>query len=94
MVLLFWESEQKWTVLGTQVLASCHDSVVEICELDVIGRDICLLHPPEHDARSAKTTAEYLRLSRPGICVWAPSGAELFALWNILLQFPLAVSEA
>ena len=86
-VLLFWESEDRWTLLGDVSLASWHGARLKLCGLDEIQKQLSV---PSLAGGGIKQNAEYLLVERPNILVWAPPGNELFALMNILLMFPSA----
>lgn len=88
-VLLFWDSPAKWTLLADSYIASWHHDALHRCTLDDIGKAISVPSLTGAADASAKSTADYLRLERPDLLIWAPAGKELFALMNILLMFPL-----
>jgi hypothetical protein len=82
-ILLFFGSTDRWTVLGTEGIASVHsDNLVEVC-LDEIDS----LTPVGLD-QIPKDQYEYLLVrDKQGntYSIWAPSGPEFFAFWSILL---------
>jgi len=85
-VILFWDSEDRWTVVGDTSLASWHGARLQLCDLDEVQKQLSV---PSLAAGGIKQDAEYLLVERPNILVWAPNGNEFFALMNILLMFPL-----
>jgi hypothetical protein len=92
-VLVFWESRDRWIVLGTRAVCSFYDANLVCAELDEIGGQISVCHPAGTEPQSAKSEANFISVEKTGKLIWAPAGAELFALWNILLMFPLGVPE-
>lgn len=88
-ILVFWESSKKWTVLGTRAISSCHHETLNTVDLDEIRKKVVLQSPADSEKENIKTDANLLLLEETGKRVWAPQGAELFALMNILLMFPL-----
>ncbi len=88
-VIVFWGDGETWTVLGTRAICSYHGSALVCCELDQIQKDISLEESSGVETNEAKLTSSFIRLNKSGKLIWAPAGAELFALMNILLMFPL-----
>ena len=88
-VLVFWEGSEKWTTLGTRAISSCHHGTLNTVDLDEIKKKIVVQSPADSEKANIKTDANLLLLEETGKRVWAPQGAELFALMNILLMFPL-----
>ena len=88
-VLVFWEGSEKWTILGTRAISSCHHGTLNTVDLDEIKKKIVVQSPADSEKANIKTDANLLLLEETGKRVWAPQGAELFALMNILLMFPL-----
>lgn len=91
-VLVFWRSQDRWTVLGTRAICSYHGGKLVQVELDEIAMQISLFRPT--GAKNPKLESSFLRLEKSGELIWAPPGPELFALWNILRMFPLGVPAA
>jgi hypothetical protein len=88
-VLVFWEGSEKWTALGTRAISSCHHGTLNTVDLDEIKKKVVVQSPADSEKANIKTDANFLLLEETGKRVWAPQGAELFALMNILLMFPL-----
>ena len=90
-VIVFWESRDKWTVLGTRAICSFYDGNLVFSELDEINKQISLFRPVGVKPEVAKSESNFISLDKTGELVWVPAGAELFALMNILGMFPLGV---
>ncbi|ODS24332.1 hypothetical protein AB835_03985 [Candidatus Endobugula sertula] len=88
-VIVFWESQNKWTVLGAKSVCSFYDGELVLCDLDSIDKQVNLLHPSGIDREDVKSKSEFIIVGSEGKNIWAPSGSELFALMNILQMFPL-----
>lgn len=89
-VIVFFESESRWTVLGTRVIASYFDERLSTVNLDDIKKKVTLYTPKNCSGQDAKFISEYIILENVNQIIWAPAGAELFALMGILLIFPLS----
>ncbi|VAW64337.1 hypothetical protein MNBD_GAMMA11-903 [hydrothermal vent metagenome] len=88
-VLVFWENPKTWTVMGTRAICSCHHDLLNITYIDEIKKKVVVLKPSDVEEINIKTEANLILLEETGAVIWAPPGAELFALMNILLMFPL-----
>ncbi|WP_020558924.1 hypothetical protein [Thiofilum flexile] len=88
-VIVFWENQDKWTVLGTRIVASFYQGNLVLAELDKINKQISVVLPKNSDPKNIKREASFLRLDALDTLIWAPAGSELFALMNILQMFPL-----
>lgn len=89
VVLLFWCNENKWTALGEEKIVSAYDNLLVIAELDKIGKEVALETSELQSDQNVKFSAEFIYLNKLGKKIWAPSGASLFSLMNILRMFPL-----
>ena len=92
-VIVFWNSEKKWTVLGTKAICSFYDNEFIMSELDDIDKQLSLFHPAGTKIEDAKLKSNFIRLDKSGKLIWVPAGPELFALMNILNMFPLLGSK-
>lgn len=88
-VLVFWESEQRWTVLGTKAICSYYDHNLVFSGADEINKQLSISPPPGASPKDVKVVTQFIKLESTGQLIWAPSGPELFALMNILQMFPL-----
>lgn len=89
-VLLFWEKSDLWTVLTTREVVSNFLGAIESIELDAIENKVktaSMIHTGE----IKKSEADILKLGSDEVTIWAPRGAPLFALANILKMFPLKI---
>lgn len=80
IVLVFWNSDVRWTALTVSSVYSFYENSLKFMMLDEINKNVSVT--------GEKMTVEFLELDN-GITFWAPCGAELFALMNILMIFPL-----
>ena len=88
-VLVFWENRNKWTVLGTREICSFYNDSLVCSKLGEIDKQVSVFRPPGIQQEEVKTKSNFISLDKKGILIWAPAGAELFALINILQMFPL-----
>ena len=89
MLIVLYHNEHKWTVVSTHRVFSFYEKTLSLIELNGIKKVIALTHRPDEIAppsQELKVTGEYLCLSK-SIYIWAPSGAAIFGLWNLLLMF-------
>ncbi|MCV6638298.1 hypothetical protein [Candidatus Albibeggiatoa sp. nov. NOAA] len=91
-LVVFWDSQEKWTVLGTRAICSFHGGNLVFAKLDKI-KELNIFHPPDATVREIKLESEFLSLdSHNKKLIWTPSGgACLFGLTGILRMFPLGV---
>jgi hypothetical protein len=89
-VIVFWESKNTWTLLGTKGIFSFHDGELVFSDLDKINKQLSVYCPKDADHGNIKSEASFIKLDALGKLIWAPIGSELFALMNILQMFPLA----
>lgn len=89
-ILVFWGSQDKWTVLGTKAVFSFYEGNLVSSELDTINKKISVFNPSGMKSEDVKTQADFISLDQVEKLVWVPAGAKLFALINILRMFPLA----
>ena len=85
-ILVFFRDSATWTVVTTDEIATCHSEGVFQLPLDQVPR-LIQLWPEFDDPSDAKHRANYLAVGYPILKLWAPEGAELMALWSILLMF-------
>ena len=89
-VIVFWDSQDKWTALGTKKVCSFYDGNLVCSGLDEIDQKLSIVHPPEVQPDNIKLESNFIKLDALDKLIWAPAGSELFALMNILQMFPLA----
>ena len=88
-VLAFTQTAEHWTLLATQKIISQYDDSMHLFDLatfDDAKPDGWMVA-----GKNPKQDSQYLDLmsvNGPVVRVWAPPGAALFALWNILRMFP------
>ncbi len=80
IVLVFWDSEFRWTVITVSSVYSFYNNSLKFSLLDEIEQNISVT--------GEKMIIEFIELNNK-VKIWAPCGAELFALMNILRMFPL-----
>ncbi|MFZ6654952.1 hypothetical protein [Undibacterium sp. TJN19] len=86
-ILVFWESQNRWTVVTTRKILSVDGASLNIIALDDINKKIKIVESTLNQA--TKENAEFLLLGEESVKIWAPSGGTLFALFGILKMFPL-----
>ena len=90
-VLVFWDSEQKWTLLCALQIYSFMDGQLIFANLDDINESMKV--PQSSDSiEDLKRNAGTLLLDKLNRSIWVPDEAELFALWSILQMFSLKYS--
>jgi len=89
-IIVFWESQNKWTVLGARAICSFYDGKFVLSSLDEINKQVSLFHSPNIESKDVKSKSSFISLGNDEKLIWAPAGSELFALMNILQMFPLA----
>jgi len=87
--IVFWESKDRWTALGTRGISSKYDNKLVSSEIDTINKNLGLYKPKNADTADIKFKSEFIELKDTGILIWAPAGPALFALISILRMFPL-----
>lgn len=87
-VLVFWDSEKKWTVLCALHIYSFFDGQLVSSGIDEIDKSVSVISTGGL-SEDIKKSADILSLDKLNKSVWAPAGSELFALMNILQMFPL-----
>ena len=88
-VIVFWEDETLWTVLGTRAICSFYEQRLTHCDLDEIHKEVSIYYPSNLILKDVKFNSNFILLKKNQKIIWAPAGSELFALMNILLMFPL-----
>lgn len=88
-ILVFWSSEILWTLLTSAEIVSEIDSSLNSIFLDDIKRIVKIEEIVSTQDQATKLESEFLRLGEFGCRIWAPRGAEIFSLMNILRMFPL-----
>ncbi len=88
-LLVFWSSEDLWTLLSTMEVVSEINASVNYVRLDDINRIVKIEEVDSKKYQATKLQSEFLRVGNSGTRIWAPQGAEIFSLWNILLRFPI-----
>ena len=94
-VLVFLESPDLWTVLGTKKIMSRHHERLQAFPLRQLVR-VGPIDKPQHEwpveqVRDWKRSWEYLSLKGTWwrkATIWVPCGGEAYALWSILHMFP------
>jgi len=89
-ILAYWRNENRWTALTAAELFSVVDGETTIILLDEIQK---CFSPKWTTSISRKGDLEFLFVGPTKQQIWAPPGARYFALWNVLLMFPLNVPE-
>jgi hypothetical protein len=92
-VIVFWRSQDTWTVLGTRTVFSFHDGKLRFSMLDEIDKQISVVQPDGSSSEDIKTKSNFILLEKSGTHIWVPEGKELFGLMNILLMFPLKIKN-
>ncbi|WP_301100909.1 hypothetical protein [Propionivibrio sp.] len=88
-VLLFWSSDNLWTLLSSKEVVSQIDSSINAVLLDSINKNMKLQEVKSAERQATKLQSEILLIGDAEIKIWAPHGAEIFALMGILRMFPL-----
>jgi len=88
-VIIFWKEKSTWTVLGSRAVYSYFDGKLRITKLDEIDKKVNVFETEIPSVEDAGKKSNFIFLEKSGNTIWAPEGAELFALMNILLMFPL-----
>jgi len=92
-ILAFVSHLERWTIVTTEEVGTCHHGEVAVIRLDKVPREI--RYGIEDEAATAtKANADYLILGDTGIRLWVPNRFELHALWGILRMFSLRDSSA
>jgi len=89
-LLAYWHDKNCWTALTAEKLFSVIDGEMTVILLDEIHRQF----DAEWTASTKdKRDLEFLFVGPDKRRVWAPAGPKYFALWNVLLMFPLNVPK-
>jgi hypothetical protein len=89
-ILVFMKDSDLWTVLTTEQVISHYDGKLHVANLDCINKDIRIVEAENAgDPSKFKNSINFIHLSNLNVTIWAPEGAELFALMSILKMFPL-----
>ena len=88
-ILVFWSSEILWTLLTSAEIVSEIGSSLNSIFLDEIKRIVKIEEVVSSRDQATKLESEFLNLGEFGTRIWAPRGAEIFSLMNILKIFPL-----
>ncbi len=92
-VIIFWESEEKWTAMGTRAVASFYDKKLVLVNIEDVPGGKMIYLPPGAPPEDIKTKCTLLELKRTGQFIWAPAGNSIIGLWNILNMFPLSMKN-
>ena len=87
-VLVFWDSEKKWTVLCALYIYSFYGGQLISSSLDEINKSVSVV-TTDGLSEDIKKSATVICLDKLNKFIWAPAGSELFALMGILQMFPL-----
>ncbi|NHZ37192.1 hypothetical protein [Massilia rubra] len=88
-VLLFWSDGSLWTLLTNREIISWNGKKASSIKLDCIKKQIKLEPVEGTHPQSTKLYSQYLHVGPAGVKIWAPAGASILSLWNILGMFPL-----
>ena len=91
-VMAFSGTDDKWTLLATELIASNHHGGIHAMDLHNGFRIASPFDKLEFkQIATTKSELQFLSLVAPNsqsVTIWAPKGSPCFALWNILLMFP------
>lgn len=87
-VLVYWESEQRWTSVNGLEVMSMFDEYCHHIYLDDINKKI-QVELPEDKTLGFKRQLQFFILGDEKIRIWVPQGELYFALMNVLQMFPL-----
>ncbi|EFN7628655.1 hypothetical protein EGC31_18630 [Escherichia coli] len=87
-VLVYWESEQRWTSVNGLEVMSMFDEYCHHIYLDDIHKKI-QAESPEDKTLGFKRQLQFFILGDEKIRIWVPQGELYFALMNVLQMFPL-----
>lgn len=87
-VLVYWESEQRWTSVNGLEVMSMFDEYCHHIYLDDINKKI-QAELPEDKTLGFKRQLQFFILGDEKIRIWVPQGELYFALMNVLQMFPL-----
>ncbi|NHZ91646.1 hypothetical protein F2P45_21940 [Massilia sp. CCM 8733] len=93
-VLLFWSDSSLWTLLTNREIISWSGKKTSSIALDSIQKQIELEPVEGTHPQSTKLHSQYLHVGPAGVKIWAPAGAPILSLWNILAMFPLMQGAA
>lgn len=87
-VLVYWESEQRWTSVNGLEVMSMFDEHCHHIYLDDIKKKI-QTELPENKTLDFKRQLQFIILGDDKIRIWVPEGKLYFALMNVLQMFPM-----
>ena len=88
-LLLFWSASNLWTLLTNREIVSWNGKKTSSIKLDSIQKHVKLEPVEGMHPQSTKLYSQYLHVGPAGVKIWAPAGAPILSLWNVLAMFPL-----
>jgi len=89
-LIIFWLSDDVWTLLTSQVLIGKFGGVLSSIDLDELG-EISTVNDSNLPPNELKRRAEYISAGGDRKKFWTPAGSVHFSFRNILGVFPINV---